>query len=164
MDGYRIENWHDFFVAQAGAGAALAGLVFVSISINLSRVLGNRAVHGRAVEALVLLGSLLVIGLAMLIPGQGTTVLGIELIVLGICVSAFLLRIGIGSERRGGATRGQYQFRLLIAQVTALSTVIGGATLLNGAGGGLYWLAFAAICAIVAGMIGAWVVLVEILR
>ena len=47
MTGYDIEPWHDFFVAQAGAGAALTGLVFVAISINLTKLLSQRAVQGR---------------------------------------------------------------------------------------------------------------------
>ncbi|MGH6989072.1 MAG: hypothetical protein ACREFD_04210 [Stellaceae bacterium] len=47
-----MDNWHDFLMAEAGAGAALAGLVFVAISINLTKVLENCAISGRAFEAL----------------------------------------------------------------------------------------------------------------
>jgi hypothetical protein len=32
-------EWHDLFVAIAEAAAALAGLLFVAVSINLSRIL-----------------------------------------------------------------------------------------------------------------------------
>ena len=40
---------------QAGASAALAGLLFVAISINLDRILNCRGLPGRAGEAIVLL-------------------------------------------------------------------------------------------------------------
>jgi len=31
-----IEQWHDFFLMVGGGAAALAGLVFIAMSINLS--------------------------------------------------------------------------------------------------------------------------------
>jgi hypothetical protein len=33
---YQPEQWHDFFVMVGGAAAALAGLVFVALSLNLT--------------------------------------------------------------------------------------------------------------------------------
>jgi modulator of FtsH protease len=164
MTGYEIEPWHDFFVAQAGAGAALTGLVFVAISINLTKLLAQRAVQGRAVEALMLLVALLIVGLAALIPGQGARAFGIELIAFGIALSGCVMAASTGKVNAGGATRGQHLTRIVLGQMSALAIVLAGASLLIGAGGGLYWLAGAAILCIVAGMIGAWVLLVEILR
>ncbi len=32
-------GWHDFFVAQVGAAAALTGLLFVALSLNITRIL-----------------------------------------------------------------------------------------------------------------------------
>ncbi len=164
MSAYAIEPWHDFFVAQAGAGAALAGLVFVAISINLQRLLAVRAVQGRAVEALTLLVSLLIVGLLTLIPGQGETLLGIELTAFGVMLTAMMIAAAAGAENTGGATRYQYLSRLIMGQCSTLPIVAAGISLLAGWGGGLYWLAVSAVFAIVAGMIGAWVLLVEILR
>ena len=40
-----MEGWHDFFVAQAGAAVAFAGLVLVSISINLERIIKAGAIE-----------------------------------------------------------------------------------------------------------------------
>jgi hypothetical protein len=38
-----MDEWHDFFLAQAGAPGVLTGLVFVGVSINLQ--------HGRSILA-----------------------------------------------------------------------------------------------------------------
>jgi modulator of FtsH protease len=164
MSAFNIDAWHDFFTAQAAAGAALAGLVFVAISINLQRLLAARAVQGRAIEALVLLLSLLMIGLLALIPDQGETALGIEFIVLGLIMAVALLRVGAGGTNAGSATGRQHLLRVVLGQLAMLPVVIAGISLLTGDGGGLYWIALATIMAIIAGMIGAWVLLVEILR
>jgi modulator of FtsH protease len=164
MSDFNVDTWHDFFVAQAGAGAALAGLVFVAISINLQRVLAVDAVQGRAVEALTLLLSLLIVGLLALIPEQGETALGVEMLLFGLTLAAVLIRVGFGVDKAGGATRGQHLLRLALGQLASLPLVGGGIFMVADADGALYWLACAAIFAIVAGMIGAWVLLVEILR
>ncbi|HEX4113504.1 MAG TPA: hypothetical protein VH020_13305 [Stellaceae bacterium] len=164
MSDFNVDTWHDFFVAQAGAGAALAGLVFVAISINLQRVLTTRSVQGRAIEALTLLVSLLIVGLLALIPEQGETALGIETIVFGATLAGIMAYLGVGPDNAGGATRGQHLLRLTLGQIASLPLVAAGVSMLVDADGALYWLAGAAIAAIVAGMIGAWVLLVEILR
>ena len=164
MSGFNLDTWHDFFAAQAAAGAALAGLVFVAISINLQRVLTIAAVSGRAIEALTLLTSLLIVGLLALIPDQGTLALGIELIVFGLALTVVLIRVGSGAHNAGGATQRQHLLRIVLGQLAALPIVIAGISLITGDGGGLYWIAFASVVTIFAGMIGAWVLLVEILR
>lgn len=35
VTAYETAGWHDLFVASAGASAALAGLVFVAVSVNV---------------------------------------------------------------------------------------------------------------------------------
>ena len=63
-------GWHDFFLAAAGASAALLGLLFVGVSINLAAIAGEERVdlRARAGQAFVNLVFALVIGLLMLIP------------------------------------------------------------------------------------------------
>ncbi len=45
-----MNEWHDIFIATAGASAALTGLIFVEVSINLSRILAIPTLPGRAVK------------------------------------------------------------------------------------------------------------------
>ena len=51
------DGWSNFLVAVAGAAGALAGRVFVSLSINLARILALPGVTGRAAETLILLAA-----------------------------------------------------------------------------------------------------------
>jgi hypothetical protein len=54
METSAITGWPEFLVAAAGAVGALAGLLFVSLSINVARIIETPAVSGRAAETAVL--------------------------------------------------------------------------------------------------------------
>lgn len=47
MHGYVTDGWTGLFFAEVGASAALAGLLFVAISINLDRILTGPGLPGR---------------------------------------------------------------------------------------------------------------------
>ena len=70
MVAYDPAEWTDLFVATAGATAALAGLVFVAVSINLDRIIGEAGLPDRALETLLLLVLVLLVSIVALIPGQ----------------------------------------------------------------------------------------------
>ena len=48
MAAYDVQEWTDLFVATTGAAAALAGLVFVAVSINIERILKFEGLAERA--------------------------------------------------------------------------------------------------------------------
>ena len=57
-----VGDWSTFFAAQVGAGAALTGLVFVALSINLKQILAFPGLPSRAAEAIILLMQPVLIG------------------------------------------------------------------------------------------------------
>ena len=68
-----MDEWHDFFLAQAGAAGVLTGLVFVAVSITLQEIVSESGsgLPGCAAEALILLVGVLTASILLLVPGQG---------------------------------------------------------------------------------------------
>jgi MFS-type transporter involved in bile tolerance (Atg22 family) len=74
-----MREWSDFFVAEVGASAALTGLLFVAVSINLGQILKYPHLPTRALEALATLLCVLVISTFALVPEQTAFVYGLEM-------------------------------------------------------------------------------------
>lgn len=164
MTGYEPEAWSEFGVGVVGAAAALAGLLFVAMSINISRILAIETLPSRAAGNLVMFVLPLLLGTWVLIPGQDTAVLGLELIVTGALAGGLLLRLARPANRSGEAWPSWLFGSVAPSVLVAALTVVGGVTVIVGHGGGLYWVAPAVAVAFTTGLIGAWVLLVEILR
>jgi hypothetical protein len=165
MDAYSAGEWESFFLAEAGASAALAGLLFVSLSINLERILKGPGLPGRAGEAIVLLLTVLVVSTFGLVPGQSPRALGTELLVFGLLPWLILIGIHVGAVRgRVGPSPGLLAGRIVLAQVAVLPLLVAGISLSLLTGGGLYWLVPGVLLCILMAVLDAWVLLVEILR
>ena len=166
---YRIGGWESFALAQVGASAALLGLVFVGISINLRDIIGSGSLVHRAAEAVILLGSVLVTATVVLVPGQRRDVLSTELILLAVALFAivfYLQRDAIAQSDPGkpGPPRGSLAIRRVFGLGTAALVAVAGITLAAQAGGGLYWYPAAVLAAYVGALTNAWILLIEILR
>jgi len=164
MTAYQPERWHDMFVAMAGAAAALTGLIFVAVSINLERVLKYPALPQRAVETLSIMIGLLVLSVFVLIPGQSLAALGVELLVLGVVLGGGLLMARIRLPRAGGEPLTWTVTPVVVILAATLPTVAAGISVLVQGGGGLYWLVAALILGFVGSVVNAWILLVEIHR
>jgi modulator of FtsH protease len=156
-------DWANFFVAEVGAAAALSGLLFVAVSINLTRVLAIEHLPERAAETLYVLVGVLVVATFGLVPGQSQTTFGFEVVgtasvVWGVSVRAQVRAYGHADARRWLARR------VAGTQAATLPFIVGGALLVSGHSSGLYWLVPGVLASFAAGIQNAWVLLIEILR
>ena len=164
MTAYDASEWTDFFVAGAGASAALAGLVFVAISINVDRILGLPGLPDRALATVMLLLSVVLVSLLALIPGQSRGVLAAELLVVGLVFAALILELTRRSMNARNGRQAQTYAAWLLVGAGTVPVVVGAVSLLFEAGGGLYWVAAGLALATAGAVANAWVLLVEILR
>jgi modulator of FtsH protease len=163
VTAYDPSEWSDLFVATAGASAALAGLVFVAVSINIERILKYKGLPERALETVLLLLLVLLVSVVGLIPGQGHVALGIELLAVSLTLGTIVARLPT-IHSGGPQPPGWLLARWSVRVAGTLPMIVGGLSVLACAGGGLYWIVAGIVFAIAGAVINAWVLLVEILR
>ncbi|HRV59803.1 MAG: hypothetical protein KDB54_03590 [Solirubrobacterales bacterium] len=159
-----IGEWSDYFVATAGASAALAGLVFVAISINVERIIGLKGVAELGLVTLLLLIGVLIVSMFGLIPGQSEHALGAELLVQSLIWSAAIAHFVNRSLAGVGEGEGRLASRLVLPLLGTVPYVVGSILLLAGSDMAMYWVFAGMVGAIIAAVLNAWVLLVEILR
>ena len=163
---YAPGEWSDLFVAVAGATAALAGLLFVAVSINVERIIRYEGLPERGIESLAMLLVPLVVSIVGLMPGQGHVALGIELLAISAVLVAVMASLPVArSLPEGVETPPRYAFNRQVVRLTGtVLLAIGSLAELFAVAGGLYWVAAGIVLLILGAVVNAWVLLVEILR
>jgi len=160
-----MQEWNDLFMATAGASAALTGLIFVGISINLTKILSIPGLPDRALISLVLLLNILVVSILFLVPKQTSNAQGAELTIISllvwIMIFRFDLRIFQSKEKR---YKMQYVFNFLVNQVATILFIFTGVTLITGYANSGYLIVPAIILSTIKSVLDGWVLLVEINR
>jgi hypothetical protein len=155
-----LEAWHDFYVASAGAAAALVGLIIVAMTVNISTILQMEAMPARAASTIGSLTLSVVVSVSSLIPDLPLWLLGVETLVFVLAVTASrqILR------HRGPATRPAAVTKVVVILMQVAPFLVGGILLLGGVDAGLYWNAAGIVLIFVGSVVSAWILLVEILR
>jgi modulator of FtsH protease len=160
-----MNEWHDLFVATAGSAAALTGLIFVGVSINLARILSMAKLPERALLALIFLLTILILSVVMLIPDQSSTSLGIEVLITGFITWVITVRMDISIYAKTELQfKRFYLFNLAINQAATIPYIIAAFFLITGNLNGVYWIVAAFILCFIKSIMDSWVLLVEINR
>jgi hypothetical protein len=160
-----MEAWHDFWVAQIGASAALAGLLFVSVSINLTKILATPGLPDRAAVPFVLLLGILLTCSLLLVPDRPGSITPIEILICGLVIWGVVSYFDLKRLRQ--LDRQYWRFepgRVLLTQLASLPYVIAGIVLVSGDLNGLYWVVPAVVASYIKSFTDAWVLLIEINR
>ena len=99
MHGNDPATWAAFFTAVTGAAAALVGLLFVAVSINLDKILKNAMLPARAAETLAVLLFVVVSSALALVP-QDVELLGAEILVIAVPLTAITVRSQLKFQRQ----------------------------------------------------------------
>ena len=165
-----MDEWHDFFLATSAAAGVLTGLVFVGVSINLEKIVSQpgSGLPGRAAEALVLLLAVLTASILLLVPGQSISLMGVEVLVVGLATYVWIVIIQVLHLRNWSTIpsglRLPLVLRLTLAQISTIPAMIAGIAVLTVGFDGLYWLVAGMVFSTLAAMFDALVLLVEINR
>ena len=165
-----MSEWHDFFLAAAGAAAVLVGLVFIGVSINLEMIMADPTygLANRALEALILLMAVLIATCLLLVPAPGTVAAGVEVLTVGVVNWAANVAIQLLQLRNWRSLdpsfRRHFVPRVVFGQAATLPFVVAGISLLSWGAEGLYWLVAGVVLSFVVAVLDAWVLLVEIHR
>lgn len=127
LDAYRPDLWHEFFVVTGGAAAALAGLVFVAVTLHLRAITGHPGHRHRARTIVASLGQILIASLIVLVPTFDHVGAGIAL----AFVTGTLLYESLKSTVQIAPMLRRWR-RDPIARTIAIRTTIGDTSMLMG--------------------------------
>jgi len=159
------DQWNNFFVLVGSGSAALTGLVFVAITINLRRVAEDATQKYRAINMLTGFASAFIISCLALLGRQTYQTLGIEWLIVSVPSAA----INTNGYIQAFRLRGSSRYALSLARIVGgsacyLGQVVGSVMLLFGSESGIYIAAIALIANFVILISGSWLLIVGTLR
>lgn len=160
-----LEGWTDFNVAMLGAAAALAGLLIVAMSVNITEIMSSPELPARAGASIAGLALTIVASAVGLMPEGSATLYAVVVLVAALGASAVQFAAVRAIIRNARDTTGERIARGGMGMLSIAAFAVGAVLVLAGAAGvGLTVIGFGAVIAVVASILMAWVVLVEVLR
>jgi hypothetical protein len=159
-----LQEWTNFNVAVVGATAALAGLVIVAASVNISDIVKSRTLTARLGTAVATLTGALVAAALGLVPRLEAPWFGGVVLALAAILLVFqVLTIRLLVRDRDPDDRSRWA-KSLLGLLPVAAYAASGALGLADSPAAPAAAAAGALLAIVAAIVVSWVALVEVLR
>ncbi|WP_435527499.1 hypothetical protein [Microbacterium aurantiacum] len=160
-----LDAWRDFNVAMVGATSALAGLVIVAASVNITAIIRAATLTARLAAGIASLLMGLTASAIALWPDLSLPGFGIGVIVIAAVSAIFpvatTVRLATNPAAQGNARR---VVNIVLAWLPTAAYLVGGSVLVAGLAVGAGIVAAGTLLAIVSAVIVSWVALVEVLR
>jgi hypothetical protein len=150
-NAYQLEAWHDLYVMLGGSSAALAGLLFVAVSLHVEMVRKSGIFWARA-WANIFMIVMLVIDAAFYLAPQPAAFAGVEVAIGCLIFIGLLARVMVRVRRAGLPL----PWRPFVSILINFIGVAAGASLVLERGGGMYLAIVHFLAVIVWVMFGAW--------
>ncbi|MDR0359873.1 MAG: hypothetical protein LBJ87_10500 [bacterium] len=159
-----LQSWRDFYVISGGAAAALAGLLFVGLSLHLRTVISESEVRGLARVTLTNFTLILLVALLLVVPESRPGRTGFELLAVGATTLALTLpQIVTGVRRRRTLPLSLVLYRFALSGLTYAGLLAVGTLFLAGDyGNGLGWLVGVVLVLFSISIRNAWDLLVTV--
>jgi hypothetical protein len=156
------EQWNNFFVMMGGGAAALAGLIFVAMSINHEIIIRNTTHKNRAINMLTGFSGIFMASSLALMGNQPLAALGFEWLVLWLIATVIFIRGYVIAIRSGMSSIGLNPPRLAGGTMCYLAEVLSAIFLILGYSSGLYIAAVGIIVLFAFLISGAWLLMIGI--
>jgi hypothetical protein len=161
---YNPEQWSNFFVLVGTGAAALTGLVFVAMSINLKGVTRDATHTYRAINMLSGFTAAFLISSLALMGHQTYRTLGIEWLIVSFLAAAINTNGYIRGLSLAGSRYALSLFRIVGGSACYLAQLIGSAILFAGLVAGIYIGSIALIVNFYFMISGSWLLIVGTLH
>ncbi len=157
-----LDQWTSFFAMVGSGAAALAGLIFVALSINPEMIIRNTTHKNRAINMLSGFTAAFMASGFALIGNQYLQMLGLEWLVLWLIAAFIFVRGYVIAIRAGMSPIGLTTPRLAGGTLCYVAEIIGALFLILGDNEGLYIAAIATIVLFAFLISGAWLLIIGV--
>jgi hypothetical protein len=159
---FKPDQWREFFLMTGSGTAALAGLVFVAMTLNLDVIVKDPTHRYRAIGTLSGFTAAFMICAFALMGGQNHVAVGIEWLIVSFVAGVIYVNGYIQSGKKGGSERARILSRVVGGTVCYITEVVGSLLLIFGYIAGLYIAAVAMIIYFAFLVSGAWLLVVRV--
>lgn len=158
-----IAEWQTFFATMIGTIGALLGLLFVSVSISVQKIVTSKGLPRAAAQPLIVLLGTLIASIFFLVPGQGLFALGAEVLGTGVLAGAAGLANDYGTYRNASRKEAVRNItNAVFNELSFLLIAIAGIVLMTGRAWGAVIMVPATVVAFIQASTIAWAFLVAI--